>query len=342
MVDEIKGSGNGNEWKTIDEATKSKKYKEVLDNQINSILNGNETISAAKLRENSLFSKLSDEALKKFNYIAGIDGDDTSFNAEELRVLLSLADASLKKDKFVFDGQCKVDKKSGLEQADDKEVETMIKNLTNSNARKRIKTVDVSKYDRNQDFAQKVSSSDGDEAMLALQDKLQTGFVDKRTGKNVSLLQAIVMFRQFSNDRNRDYDVDVTEAFEQETGIKISNFKRLRSPGDGDSFVIGDWKYDCGKITNSQTGESLDVNTTLWRNSKTKQSVPSAMGWVCMVQNYNDGKGTVIKYNYDENNSDCIAPTSANVNINGEQKTVNYGNKFSVDKELYNFEEFIR
>lgn len=321
-------------WETVDTTTQDKEYKNILDKTINSILNGEKTISVDKLKENSLFLNLSEKGLERFNYIAGIDGDTKSFNVEELRVLFSLSDASLKNNKFVFDAKYDTDMDSGLEQAYDSEVENMIKNLVTSNVRKRIKSTDITKFDRSKDFVEKVASNDVDESMLAMQDKLQSGFVDKRTGNPVSITKAIVMFYDFM-EQNRGLLYDESQKqFEELTGIKISDFQRLRCMGDGDSFILGDWKYNRGEITNTVTGEKLEVLTSSWRDSK-PHTVPAAKGNICLIKSYQDGKGTTVKYNYDD--SENIAPTSADITINGEFKKVNYEKKFSVDPELYNF-----
>ncbi len=340
MVDNINGFGEGKEWKKIDTTTKDAEYKKGLDAQINSILDGKESISVEDLRKNSLFGNLSEKALQRLDYIAGIDGDKTSLTADEMRVLMSLTDATLKDNTFVFDGKFHFDENSGLEQATDSEMQAVVTNLVDANTRKRIETLDVSKYDRSKNFADKITSDDVDEAMLALQDKLNTGFVDKRTGKEVSITQAVMQFEDFVNDSYRkkyqNFYVDVARDFGEQTTIPVYDFSRLRCMGDGDSFVIGDWTYQQGKLTNNKTGESLQVSRSNWYNSA-ENTVPAADGSICIIREYNDGKGTVVKYNYDD--SENAAPTSANITVNGKEQVVNYERKTSIDPELYNFIE---
>lgn len=137
MVDGINGFGDGKEWKKLDSTTQDSQYKKGLDKTINSILNGKESISIEKLRKNSLFSKMSDKAEQRLEYLAGIDGDNTTLNSEELRVLMTLSDATLKDNSFVFDGKFNLDNNSGLEQATDNEVALAVKNLVTNNAQKK-------------------------------------------------------------------------------------------------------------------------------------------------------------------------------------------------------------
>ena len=326
--------------KKIDTTTKDAEYKKGLDAQINSILDGKESISVEDLRKNSLFGNLSEKALQRLDYIAGIDGDKTSLTADEMRVLMSLTDSTLKDNTFVFDGKFHFDENSGLEQATDSEMQAVVTNLVDANTRKRLETLDTSKYDRSKNFADKITSDDVDEAMLALQDKLNTGFVDKRTGKEVSITQAVMQFEDFVNDSYRknyqNFYVDVARDFGEQTTIPVYDFSRLRCMGDGDSFVIGDWTYQQGKLTNNKTGESLQVSRANWYNSA-ENTVPAADGSICIIREYNDGKGTVVKYNYDD--SENAAPTSANITVNGKEQVVNYERKTSIDPELYNFIE---
>ena len=164
--------------------------------------------------------------------------------------------------------------------------------------------------------------------------------MDKRTGKEVSITQAIMQFEDFVNDSYRkkyqNFYVDVARDFGEQTTIPVYDFSRLRCMGDGDSFVIGDWTYQQGKLTNNKTGESLQVSRANWYNSA-ENTVPAADGSICIIQEYNDGKGTVVKYNYDD--SENAAPTSANITVNGKEQVVNYERKTSIDPELYNFIE---
>ena len=338
MVDGVNGLGDGKEWKKIDDTTKNKDYQNTLDKAMNSIMDGKDTISIDKLRKNSLFANLSDKAQEKFNYIAGIDGDNTTINAEELKVLLSLTDAELKDNTFVFDGSFNTNEKSGLEQATDKEIEAVIKNLVTTDTRKKIEELDTSKYNRSKAFADKVISGDVDESMLAIQDKLQTGFVDKRTGKPLSITQLVMLFEDFVNksyDKGyQNFYYDVTVDFEKETGIPVKDFGRLRCMGDGDSFTIGDWTYEQGKLTNNKTGETVQMKRATWSNTA-DNTVPAADGYVGLIQEYSDGQGNVVKYNYEDGEN--IAPTSANILVNGETKNVDYERKESIDQSLYNF-----
>ena len=70
--------------KKIDTTTKDAEYKKGLDAQINSILDGKESISVEDLRKNSLFGNLSEKALQRLDYIAGIDGDKTSLDRKSV------------------------------------------------------------------------------------------------------------------------------------------------------------------------------------------------------------------------------------------------------------------
>ena len=339
MVDSI-NNNNGKKWTKLSDTTKDKDYQAQLGKKINSILNGTETISIEKLRQNSLFKDLSEQATIRLNQLSGIDGDRTSFNADELKVLFSLTDASLQNDSFVFDGKYVADKNSGLEQATDDEVKVMIQNLVQNDVRKRIETVDVSKYDKTKTFEAKVSSGDVDEAMLAVQDKLTLG-TNKSTGKPLSVPQAVIMLKEYVH-KEHGYK-EGCKAFTEATGIPASNFSRLRCMGDGDSFVVGDWEYrgaatlngKNSKITNVKTGEVVYVKTSSWRNT-TNHTIPATNGDVCMIQRYDDGN-TLVEFTYGDDEN--IAPTSSNVTINGETKNVHYNKKFRIDPELYNYQE---
>lgn len=349
MVDNINTSqGNSKEWIMLDKTTKDAEYNKVLDKKINSILQGQETISLQTLKKNSLFSNLSEKALERFNYIAGIDGDNKSFNAEELKVLLALSDATLKNNQFVFDNSYKINNNSGLIEATDNEVESMIQNLVKSNVRARIKQVDTSKYDRNQEFSKKIKSSDANEVMLALSDELQSGYTDK-TGKKISILQAVMMFENFKWQYPKmDYEA-LQNKFKEETGIQIEDFGRYRGPG-GDRYKIGDWEYDIPEnlgenkefdtkiLYNRKTGEKLKLSyTKSWYNS-TNYTVPAANGFMFYVQEYkNKDSSTSIKFNYED--SENLAPTSAEVQSSGENKVVKYNPVFYIDTELYNFRQ---
>lgn len=338
MVDGI-NNNNDKQWTKINDTTKDKDYQSQLNKKINSILNGNETISVEELRQNSLFKDLSEQATVRFNQVARIDGDKTSFNSDELKVLFSLTDASLQNNSFVFDGKDVVDKNSGLEQTTDDEIKVMIKNLVQSDVRKRVETVDVSKYDKTKPFETKLSSGDVDEAMLAVQDKLTLG-INKSTGKPISVTQAVVMLQKYVKDQGYD---EGCKTFTEETGIPASNFSRLRCMGDGDSFIVGDWEYKGAetlneknsKITNIKTGEVVYVKSSSWRNA-TNHTIPATDGYVCMVQGYNDAN-TSVEFTYGDDES--IAPTSSNVTINGKTKSVQYNQKFRIDPDLYNYLE---
>ena len=333
MVDGINGNGNGKEWVKINDTTQNKEYQSALDKKIASILGGKETISVDVLRKNSVFSNLSEAAEKRFNDIARMDGDGNTLSAEELRVLYSLADAKLVNNQFKFDTNFEIDENSGLEQATDKEVNVMIQNLVQSDARKRIETIDTSKYDRTKAFADKVQSNDVDEVMLAMQDKLSVG-VNKATGKPLSVVQAVLLLEQCV-DKAYDYDGGC-RAFTEMTGIPAYDFRRLRCMGDGDSFTLGDWKYDRGHMTNAKTGETLQLRRTSWRNTTT-HTIPASNGDLAYIQSYNDGNGTELQLEYGDDEN--IAPTSANVIVNGETRTINYNPKFRVDPEVYNYIE---
>lgn len=350
MVDNINGSNNNpKEWKKLGDTSKDKDYNQVLDKKINSILNGKETISLQQMKKNSLFSNLSEKALERFNYIAGIDGDNTTFNAEELKVLFALSDATLKDNQFVFDGKYSADNNSGLVEATDSEVEIMIQNLVTSNARTRTKPVDTSKYDRTKDFEEKINSSDVNEVMLGLSDKVSSGYIDKRTGESISILQAVIMFEDFkwTHDRDMSYE-ECQAAFKEETGIQIENFGRYRGM-DGDRYQIGDWKYDIPEklgepqkqgvkvLLNEKTGEKIILSSTKrWYNS-TNHTVPAANGYMFFLKEYKNNEGTSIKFNYgDEEN---MAPTSATVRTNGNISDIQYDPIFYIDPDLYNFRQ---
>ena len=333
MVDGINGNGNGKEWIKINDTTQDKEYQSALDKKINSILGGKETISVGKLRKNSLFSNLSETAQKRFNDIAKVDGDDKTFSAQELRVLYSLADAKLENNQFKFDTNPEIDGNSGLEQATDKEVNTVIQNLVQSDVRKRTETIDTSKYDRTKPFADKVQSNDVDEVMLAMHDKLSVG-INKSTGKPLSVIQAVLLLKQCV-DKEMSYEGGC-KAFTEMTGIEASNFDRLRCVGDGDSFNIGDWEYDKGHMTNAKTGEVLELEQTDWINT-TSHTVPASDGSFAYIKSYDDGNGTKVQFKYGDDEN--IAPTSADVTINGENKTINYNSKLRIDPEIYNYLE---
>ena len=348
MVDNVNNSSNNpKEWSNLNKTSNDKEYNQLLDKKINSILNCKETISLQKLKKNSLFSNLSEKALERFNYIAGIDGDNTTFNSEELKVLFALSDATLNDNKFVFDGKYNVDNNSGLVEATYNEVERMIQNLVTSNARTRTKAVDASKYDRSKDFAEKINSSDIDEVMLGVSDKCPSGFTDKRTGESISILQAVIMFEDFkwTHDRDMRYE-ECQAAFKEETGIQIENFGRYRG---GDTYKIGDWKYDVPEnlgepqkhgikvLLNEKTGEKIILSTTKrWYNS-TNHTIPASNGYMFFLKEYKNNEGTSIKFNYgDEEN---LAPTSAEITTNSNHKSIQYTPKFFIDPNLYNFRQ---
>lgn len=334
MLDGVNGNGSGKEWVKINNATQDKEYQNALDKKINLILGNKKNISVDKLRNNSVFSKLSDAAEKRFNDIAGMDGDAKTVSREELRVLYSLADAKLENNQFKFDTNLEIDGNSGLEQATDKEVNIIIQNLVpKSDLRKRIETIDTSKYDRSKSFADKVQSNDIDEVMLAMKDKLSVG-INKSTGKPLSVVQAVLLLEQCV-DKTHDYDGGC-KMFTRMTGIPASNFERMRCFGDGDSFTIGKWKYDCGNMTNTESGETLELSRTGWRNTTT-HTVPASDGKLAYIQSYDNGKGTKLQFKYGDDEN--IAPTSASVTVNNETKIINYNQKLRVDPDVYNFLE---
>ncbi len=333
MVDGINSNGNGKEWINCYNTTQDKDYLNALDKKIASILGGKETISVDKLRKNSVFSNLSKAAEERFNDIAKMDGDAKTLSADELRVLYSLADAKLENNQFKFDTNFEIDGNSGLEQATDKEVNAMIQNLVKSDARKRIETLDTSKYDTKKAFADKIQSNDVDEVMLAMRDKLSVG-INKATGESLSIVQAVLLLERCVKTEH-GYD-EGCNAFTQMTGIPASDFQRLRCPGDGDSFTIGDWKYDRGNLTNSKTGESLTIERVGWRNTTT-HTVPASDGNFAFVKSYNDGNGTSLQFKYGD--AENIAPTSANVTVNGETRSISYSPKLLVDPNIYNYLE---
>ncbi len=263
-----------------------------------------------------------------------MDGDGKTVSREELRVLYSLADAKLENNQFKFDTNLEIDGNSGLEQATDKEVNTIIRNLVpKSELRKRIETIDTSKYNRRKSFADKVQSNDIDEVMLALKDKLSVG-INKSTGKPLSVVQAVLMLEQCV-DKTHDYGSGC-KMFTRMTGIPASDFSRLRCMGDGDSFTLGDWKYDRGHMTNGKTGETLELDRVFWRNTTT-HTVPASDGYFTYIQSYDDGNGTKLQFKYGDDEN--IAPTSASVTVNNETKMINYNQKLRVDPDVYNFLE---
>jgi len=339
MVDGV-NNGNSKEWHKINDTLQNQEYRNVLEDKINSVLGDNKTVSVNDLQKNSVFGGLSDKALERFNAIAGLDGDSSTFNAEELKVLYTLTDASLKDNSFVFDGKYSVDANSGLEQVTDGEMGVIVKSLVKNNAQKRIVALDPAQFDRNKDFVSKVTSDDADESMLAVQDALQTGFTDKRTGKPVSITQAVMLFEEFVNQSYnkgyKDFYKDVAREFTEQTGIPVSDFKRFRCMGDGDSFTIGDWKYDRGEITNETSGQSVKMERLNWRNS-TDHTIPAANGYIGLITEYNDGKGTAVTFDYGDNEN--IAPTGATVTSDGKTSTVSYNSKEAVDPDIYNFIE---
>ena len=46
---------------------------------------------------------------------------------------------------------------------------------------------------------------------------------------------------------------------------------------DGDSFTIGDWTYEQGKLTNNKTGETVQMKRATWSNTA-DNTVPAADG----------------------------------------------------------------
>lgn len=331
----LDGINSNKEWVNVDKTTKDKEYQSELDKKITSILNGQQTVSADKLRKNSLFSNISAKAEERFNDIARMDGDGSSFSADELKVLFSLADAKLENNQFKFDMNFEVDKNSALEQANNREVNAMIKNLVqNDDVAKRIETVDTSKYNRTKAFKNKIKSDDVDEVMLAVQDKLSVG-INKSTGKSISVTQAVLLFQKCLRDASYDRE-SAYKLFKDVTGIEASDYDQCRCPGDNLSLKIGDWSYDKGTITNNKTGEVLHVKNTNWVNSTT-HTIPAANGKLIYIESYSDGQGTNITFNYGDDEN--IAPTSANITVDGKNSTVNYNPKYRVDPDLYNFKE---
>lgn len=341
MVDGV--NNNNKVWTKIDTTIKDKEYINQLDKKIMSILNGKQSINIEDLKKNSLFANMSDSAKQRFEDIANIDGNKNNFTAEELKVLYSLSDATLINNSFQFDGKYSTDKNSGLEQATQKEVQLIKENFVSEDIRKRYSTVDKNKFNNNKKtFEQKLTSSNVDEVMSTIQDKISSGYTDKRTGKPISITQAVVSFEKFVNDKSfdnnyEDFYQDVAKDFESQTGIPVSNFERLRTFGDGDSFTIGDWQYTQGEITNQKTGETIKGKRATWYNSASN-TVPAVDGSIYFIQEYQDkNKGTSITFNYE--NPENAAPTSASVNENGKQQAIKYNEKSTIDPSLYNFEE---
>lgn len=337
MVDNV--GGNGKEWFKLKATTENPVYKKAVDKEVASILGWNKTISVKNLRENSIFSNLSKDAEERFNDIAKIDGDASTFSADELRVLYALADAKLenehlKNEQFRFDLNMEIDGNSALEKASSSEVNTIIKNLVSENIRKRTETLNTTKYDRTIPFADKIQSDDVDEVMLAMQDKLSVG-INNATGKPISVLQAASQLMKYSLDEDPNKG---SQAFTQETGLKVSNVA-LHNSVSFKSFKIGDWEYQRsdvhgGIMINSKTGEKLHILTAPWRNTTT-HTIPATNGYFTYIKSYSDGNGTSLQFKYDDDEN--VAPTSAIITANGQSKTVNYNQKLIVDPNIYNF-----
>ncbi len=327
---------NSFEYTGIKETTKNKNYQNMLEQKINSILDGKETISVEQLKKNSLFSNLSDKALERFNDIAGLDGDNTTFNADELKVLYAMADASLKDNKFVFDGEFAIDKNSGLEEATDKEVAVFKQNL-GSNALKHLQKADTSKYSGNKTFTERVASDDVNESMYAVQQKIMTDYTDPNTGENLSITQIIARFDKFeagnSNNVSGDYYKEIAKAFTQETGIPVSDYDQYRN---STIITVGDWRLDASTLTNTKTGEELEVNHGQWGNT-TDHTVPAADGYFCSIKSYNDGQGTSVKYTYGDDEN--LAPTGSAITLQGDTTSHKFDRQDPIDPDLYGFVE---
>ena len=321
-------------------------YKTSVRDKAKKLMRGNESITADKAY--SIFKEynknFSPDMADKIQKIAAMDGD-SNVSLSEMSAIYALFDMELGSDnKFHFDNKIGGDNaKFGITEAYDKEVQLVVdafKTEEEKLAAKKLEHIDTGKYDKTKPFEAKILSNDADEAMLAVQDKLSAG-VDKRTGKSVSVTQAVVMFEDYvSKSYNKNYTdfyKDVAEDFTKETGIPVSDFGRLRG---GDSFTIGDWKYDCGTITNSKTGEIVHGFQAQW-NIDHPYTIPFATGQIFRITEYENPKeGIDLKFKYNsKENIDCMAPTEANININGQTSTVEYDEKSAIDPDLYNFIE---
>ena len=280
--------------------------------------------------------------MANFNTIAGLDGDKKSFNATELKILFTLADAKLENEKFHLDANEENVANSGINEANGYEINYLLTNYAdkNSDLKKHITHIDTSKYDTAKPMVDRLLSSDVHEVQYAINERLQTEYVDKRTGKKMDVLNIMTEFNKFltKNYKKGMSYKDIEKAFQDATGIPLTNFATYRGTPE---FNIGKWKITHeltnNIITNSETGESFNIHNTGWVNS-TKYTVPNENGYVTVLYEYNDNKGTSIKFNHSGlEGSENVAPIKATITSNGNSQVVNYGTTFSIDPDIYHF-----
>ena len=340
----LDGINNNKEqkWLGLDDTSSNPDYQKQLDNKVNSILKGKQTISVTELKKNSLFQNLSEKGLANFDTIAGLDDDDKTFNATELKMLFTLADGKLENDRYHFDAKEENVSNSALNEAEGYEINYLLTNLAekNSDLKKHITHIDTSKYDTNKPMAERLSSSDVHEVQNAINERLETEYVDKRTGKKMDVLNIMTEFYKFVSENYKEgmsYR-EIETAFSDATGIPLTNFATFKGTPE---FNIGKWKItheiNHNIITNSETGETFNVHNTGWANS-TKYTVPNQDGYVAVLYEYNDNKGTRIKFNHNgPEGRENVAPMKATITTNGETKEVNYGTTYRIDPDIYHF-----
>ena len=323
-------------------------YKTSVREKAKKLMRGKESITAEKAI--SIFKgynkNLSPEMADKIQKIAAMDGD-TNVSLSEMSAIYALFDMELGSDnKFHFDNKIgSNDAKFGITEAYNKDVQLVVdafKTEEEKLAAKKLEHIDTSKYDKTKPFEEKILSNDADEAMLAVQDKLSVG-VDKRTGKSVSVTQAVVMFEDYISKHEGVNCKKIAEDFTEETGIPVSGFYESRS---GNVYQIGNWEYDIMdpgyhdvKLLNRETNEVVYGKSSEWNNSHS-YTIPFAKGYCFTIEEYyNKNEGIYLSFTYGGKGTDSMAPIGANININGQTSTVEYDEKSAVDPDLYNFIE---
>ena len=324
-------------------------YKTSVRDKAKKLMDGKESITADKAF--SIFKgynkNLSPEMADKIQKIAAMDGD-SNVSLSEMSAIYALFDMELDSDgEYHFDNKIGGDDaKFGIE-ASDKDVLQVVnafKTEEEKSAAKKMEHIDPGKYDTTKPFEEKISSNDVDEVMLALQKKLSTGYVDKRTGKPVSVTQAVVMFEDYIAKHKDEDNAKIAKDFTEETGIPVTSFYKSRS---GIVYTICDyWERSKNisdgddEIKNTATGEFVYGRYTGWEIDHS-YTIPFATGQRFKICGYqNSKKGIEVVFGYGKENTDCVAPTGANIYIKGRQPVmVKYDDKSAIDPDLYNFIE---
>ena len=342
MVENVNNGNVGKIWTKIRNATSDSKYLKGLDAKINSVMQGESTVSTEKIMNDSVFANMDEKTRIRFNKIAGLDGNAKSFTRDELRILYALADAKLVDNKFEFDLKWDNTEQSALKEAKSEaniggeaigEMEVVVDNLTADNSTARhIKIVNTSEFDKSKPLAEKLKSENPDEVMTAINNEIMTDYVNPLTGKKMPITEIASFVLRYTRENPLMGKDEIAGNIQKEYGIPIN----YTSSDKNGPYTVGDWKIDKSGISNEKTGQRLTGKLARWE-SNTFESIPNVNGYIFMIDTYSDKNGNVIKFKT-QNEVDTIQPSGATVyGPNGAVQQIKYDIEETVDPSVYGF-----